>query len=218
MLLPLLPLRDKVLFPGDFGPLFEPRPSSQAAIDFATAVGGRVAVVTQKVTEAYEPRPHEVHAVGTLGIIVERTDDDDVTRIVLESKERVRIHGFAAHRSGLFRRSGFYLVDTTLVSDAPRQTDDDLQPLIRAVFSGYDELRRRRGLPPEAMRLLEGAQLDQGESLTRMALHYLALGDSRHFIPLPRRQALLETPSLRSRLELLAAVLAEEARKPPFLS
>lgn len=204
--LPLVLLRDKVLFPGDFGPLFISRPDSLRALE---AGGARVAVATQRVTESDEPRAEDIYQVGTLGLVSEKTRvDEDVTRIVLESKERIKIDSFSAQKSGLFRANGYFLVEATPFPDHI-ESPSDIDSVVKAIFDKYDELRRRRGLPPEALQLLHGAALDSG-TLVPMALHYLAAGDNRHFIPLGRRQALLEAPSQPARLRLFHTILDEE--------
>ncbi len=93
--LPLLPLRDIVVFPGAVVPLFVGRDKSIRAIDAAMAEGREIMLAAQRDFQLADPAPGDIHEVGTLARIVQSTRlPDGMRKIMVEGVERWRLVEF----------------------------------------------------------------------------------------------------------------------------
>jgi ATP-dependent Lon protease len=93
--LPLLPLRDIVVFPGAVVPLFVGRDKSIRAIDAAMASGREILLAAQRDFQLADPAPGDIHEVGTLARIVQSTRlPDGMRKIMVEGIERWRLSEF----------------------------------------------------------------------------------------------------------------------------
>src|ERR1700722_3997535 len=96
-ILPVLPLRDIIVFPHMVVPLFVGREKSIAALEEAMKQGNEILLVTQKKAKTEQPAPEDVFLTGTLGSIIHpglvRVDEKSV-KVLLEGKKRARIKRF----------------------------------------------------------------------------------------------------------------------------
>lgn len=100
--LPLLPLRDLVFLPSTVLPLLVGRPRSTAALDAAAICGDILVVTAQRDADQEDPGPHDLHDVGTLVRIVQRTTLPDGTdRVLFRGLRRVRLEGVEEGPHGL---------------------------------------------------------------------------------------------------------------------
>src|SRR5262250_275254 len=146
--LPLLPLRDIVLFPHMVVPLFVGREKSIAALNAARARKGpeekpQIVLSAQKRAKTNDPSPDEVFHVATLGNILQLLPLPDGTmKVLVEGVRRVKIVGFQPSES-------HFVVDAADVEE-PWERNIELEALLRAVgstFRAWAELSRR--VPPE---------------------------------------------------------------------
>ena len=92
--LPLLPLRNTVLFPHLFVPLSVGRPASVAAVESALASEDKTFLVAaQKSTDNDQPEYADLHAVGTRAIVKKMVRHDGVIELIVQGIERVRLVG-----------------------------------------------------------------------------------------------------------------------------
>jgi ATP-dependent Lon protease len=194
--LPVLPLRDVVVFPFVAMPLIVGRQGSLGAIEAAAAEGGLLFLVAQRNADTEEPAAGDLHRVGTVARIVQATRQSNGTaRILVEGVSRARVTRYIP-ASGHLRAA--------LAEDPETSADDsaDLNVLARrvvALFEEYIALHRR--IPNEVVALIQSA-----ESVARQAY-----GIAAHLaVRVEVRQNLLEASNLTDLLEALSQVLASE--------
>lgn len=193
--LPLLPLRDVVVFPYMVTPLLVGRPRSVAALEAAMEREKHIVVTAQKASEEEEPAPEDLYGVGTVIKILQiiRTPDDTL-KILVEGIARVRIDQFLAGDDHL----------EVQISLLPEQTEGgkEIEALSRSIKDRFKEyVRLNKRLPDEI--LLSVLNLDEIDRMTDSISAYL-LGK------VPLKQQLLEEASLSQRMRRINQVLADE--------
>ncbi len=195
--LPVLPLRDVVLFPHVVMPLLVGRPASLGAVDAAQAdEGSYLLVVAQKNAETPEPAPNELFRVGIVVRLAQVTRlAGGTVRVLLEAVGRVRITRYATSQ-GYLRASTAPLPFTTT------GMEPDAKARARQVLSLFEEyVALHRRLPQEVVAIAQAANTEE-----RMACIVGAHLAIRHEV----RQRLLESPTLTELLENLVQVLQAE--------
>jgi ATP-dependent Lon protease len=196
---PILPVRETVLFPQAILPLAVARPASVRLVDDAVRGNRLIGVVAQREATQENPAWQDLHAVGTVAVIHRMLKQPDGTiRLVVQGLERVRTVEYT--------QSSPYLVSRIeRLGDVPLAVDDvEAQALARqalALFQRIVELSPM--LSDDLMALVAGAG-DAG----RMADLIAATLPS---ISLELRQTLLETPDVKARFKTLVGALAKEA-------
>ncbi len=194
--LPVLPLRDVVLFPHVAMPLQVGRQASLGAIDAASGEGGMLFLVTQRNADTEEPSAGDLHRVGVVARIAQATRQANGTvRILVEGVSRARVTRYAAAADHL---------RATLADDVEEVITDleALQVLTRrvlALFEEYVSLHRR--IPNEVIALVQSANSPERQGYG-MAAHLA--------VRVETRQTLLEAPTTVALFEALSDVLASE--------
>src|SRR5689334_18724309 len=94
--LPLLPLRDIIVFPYMVVPLFVGREKSIAALDQAMARDKEILLAAQKKAKTNDPAPDDIFPVGTVGTIIQLLRlPDSTVKVLVEGKRRARIRRFS---------------------------------------------------------------------------------------------------------------------------
>ena len=192
---PLLPLKNVVIFPRNVVTLLVGRHRSIQAVEDALARDRRLVVTAHRVAEVDEPRPEDLHHVGTLAAIVsvERQQTGGI-QVVLEGHNRVRLGQFDQSR-------GFF----TVAADGLREPEPT--PVeARALIAHVQELTAKYGeakgaLPTEVQDMVQRAT-EPGHLADLLATQLLS--------DVGRRQALLELADPLRRLEHLAVHLSAE--------
>ena len=194
--LPVLPLRDVVVFPYVAMPLLVGRQGSLGAIEAAAAEGGLLFLVAQRSADTEEPSAGDLHRVGVIARIVQATRQANGTaRILVEGLSRARVTRYVPG-SGHLRAA--------LAEEIEEIPDDpaDLNVVARrvlALFEEYVTLHRR--IPNEVIALVQGA-----DSVSRQAY-----GIAAHLaVRVETRQTLLEAPTIPLVLDAITQVLASE--------
>lgn len=117
--IPLLPLKDVVVFPGVHAGLAFGRPITRSAIDKALEANNLVIFVTQKDPDLDEVSPEDLHQVGTLGIIRQVLRSDNDVKIVAEGLARVHIDQFS-------QTEDFLSVNAHKIKAVEQETDEIL--------------------------------------------------------------------------------------------
>jgi len=193
--LPLLPLRDVVVFPGMIAPLLVGRPPSVAAIESALEAGPIFAVLTQQDAQVAEPGPDDLHGVGTVvrAAQVLRVPDGTL-KILVEGIGRFRVKGFVPE-------GDHFAVDLEMAEE-PAPATTEVKALARGVttlFQEYVELNRR--LPDEVFQA--AARLEDPRQLAQVVSGHVLVG-------LAERQKLLEATGVIEQLALLSQTLGDE--------
>ena len=196
LLLPLLPLRDIVVFPHMVVPLFVGRERSIAALEEAMRHDRRILLSAQKQARINEPGPEDIHEVGTIGQVVQMLRlPDGTVKVLAEGKERARIQEFVS-------RSPFYLCSAERL-EVPSAEGLEVEALMRSVRSSFENYARlNRRVPPEALAAAQSAEAPS-QLADHVVVHLTA-------VKLADRQELLETLDPVARLERLLALLDQE--------
>ena len=194
--LPVLPLRDVVIFPYTVTPLLVGRAGSLAAIEEAMAGDGFIALVTQRASEATEPSSADLFRVGAAARVLQAHRlPNGTTRVLVEALGRIRVARFASTAGGLLRAT----VASEVLGRAPREDEEAAARRALERFEEYVGLQRR--LPGEVLAMIQGA-----ESLERRAF-----GMAAHVAARPEmRQRLLESKSLIALCDSIADTLSGE--------
>jgi ATP-dependent Lon protease len=195
--LPLLPLRDIIVFPHMVVPLFVGREKSIAALDQAMSSGREIVLSAQKKAKTNEPTPEDIFTVGTLGAIIQLLRlPDGTVKVLVEGKRRARIKKFV-------QTDGYFLVEAEdLVEEGAGEKAVESEALMRslhATFETYVKLNKR--IPPEM--LISVQTIDDPARLADTIVAHLAL-------KLPDKQAILEMDAATKRLERLYELMQAE--------
>src|SRR5438132_5166537 len=152
--LPVLPLRDVVLFPYIVMPLLVGRQASLAAVEAAAGDAGYLFLVAQRGAEIDEPSASDLHRVGVVGRIVQIARQNTGTaRVLVEGMARARVTRYV--RSGTHLRASLG-EDTSQIADAPDPSS--VQALARRVMLLFDEyVGLHRRIPSEVVALVQSA-------------------------------------------------------------
>jgi ATP-dependent Lon protease len=193
---PLLPVRNTVIFPGVTLPLSVGRPASLAAVQNAARSGGFVAVVTQRAPDTEQPRLEELYPVGTLTRIVHLADTGSGLSVVVVGLARIRLRLLA-------EGEGFTEVETEVLADLLDRTPEAEAARRTVQRLGKELVALRDDIPDEA-----GQILDRFDDPARLA-DVIAFNST---MPLPEKIELLSQQDVLARLRVLMRYLMREIR------
>jgi ATP-dependent Lon protease len=184
--IPLLPLRDIVVFPHMVVPLFVGRPKSIQALEDAMAGDRQLVVAAQRVAGEEDPTSEDIFEIGTLGKIIQLLRlPDGTVKVLVEGETRVRIRNFASI-------DPYFSVEVTELADEGGDTPE-AEALVRSIhstFESYSKLNKK--VAPELVNSV--AAISEPGKLADTVVAHLNL-------KLPDRQKLLEATSAVERLE-----------------
>ncbi|GMU42020.1 MAG: endopeptidase La [Xanthomonadales bacterium] len=194
--LPILPLRDVVVYPHMVIPLFVGRERSMRALEFAMDVDKQILLVSQRAPETDDPKPAEMYEVGTQASVLQLLKLPDGTiKLLVEGQRRVAVTR-VSESEGVFRAVPVE-IESTLDRD-PRE----VEVLSRTLLAQFEQLvKLNRKIPPELLSTL-GAIDDPSRFADTIAAHLT--------IKLADKQELLETAGVGVRLEKLIAAVDGE--------
>ena len=194
-LLPVLPLRDIVVFPHMIVPLFVGREKSVKALEEVMASGKRVLLVAQKDAGNDDPAADDLYSVGTIGNILQLLKLPDGTiKVLVEGGERIRVDELLVAEDYL--RARFSVMKS--LGEDEQELDVVSRSLIQK-FESYVKLNKK--LPPEVM--VSVSAVDEADKLADTIAAHLNL-------KLEDKQELLELPDVIGRLECLYAHMDDE--------
>ncbi len=193
--LPLLPLRDLIIFPHMMMPLFVGREKSINALEEAMTKQSDIVLVAQKDAKTNTPGVDDIYKIGTVGSIIQLLRlPDGTVKVLIEGKTRVEVKKFLDEES-------FYKVQVDYLDE--EKTDDlEAQALIRSVkttFEKYVKLNKR--IPPEI--LMRVSSIDSSGELADIIVAQLNL-------KIEDKQRLLEVINPVTRLEELLSLMTGE--------
>lgn len=192
--LPVIPVRDTVLFPGVMAPLFIGRPKSLKAIEAAGRKGRRVLVLAQKSLQEEAPGEEDLYRLGTVASIVQTLRlPDGTTKVLLEGLRRARVEGFHFLEDMIEAR--------ILPIDEP-EGETAGPPLRRALLDQFEKMVSFSSKIPDEI----PATLVEIEGLSMLT----DLISSHVELKVEEKQALLETVDVASRTEMLLKILVRE--------
>ena len=194
---PVLPLRDVVVYPSMVIPLFVGREKSIKALDAAMSDSKKILLVAQKNAEVDDPGTDDVYSIGTISTILQLLKLPDGTiKVLVEGIERAQVAEY--HEQGEFFRAKISLM-TPIV-----QPDDDreLEVLARSLNSMFEQyVKLNKKIPPEVLTSLAG--IDDPARLTDTIAAHMSL-------KLDEKQFVLEIGEVRKRLEHLIKLIEGE--------
>ncbi len=193
--LPLLPLRDIVVFPHMMVPLYVGRTKSINAVEEAMRGNRELVLAAQKRAKTNEPQAEDIYRFGTVGQIMQHIKRPDGTvKILVEGRRRALITHFLAQED-------FFLVASEAVVEAVETSSEQeaLQRTVQEVFDNYARLSKR--LQPDIL-----ASIRSIEDPGRLADTIIAHLPIKH----PDKQSMLEMAQPRLRLEKLYELMQAE--------
>ncbi len=193
--LPLLPLRDVVVFPHMVIPLFVGRPKSIKALELAMEAGRQIMLVAQKAAGKDEPKADDMFDVGCVASILQMLKLPDGTmKVLVEGVQRARTT--AIHDLG-----DYFTADVVPVTPETTYTAE-VEALRRAVTQQFDQyVKLNKKIPPEILTSISGID-DAGRLADTIAAHLP--------LKLENKQAVLDLMSASQRLEKLLEQLEHE--------
>nr|WP_295374586.1 endopeptidase La [Pseudoxanthomonas sp.] len=194
--LPVLPLRDVVVFPHMVIPLFVGRDKSMRALEQAMEADKRILLLAQKSAETDDPVAADLYDIGTLAQVLQLLKLPDGTiKVLVEGVSRVKVSN-VVERDGSLYGAGEEIEATE--GREPREIEAVARSLM-GLFEQY--VKTNRKLPPELLQTLAGID-EPGRLADTIAAH---LG-----VRLSDKQRLLETIGIGERLELLVGFVDGE--------
>lgn len=193
--LPVLPLRDIVVFPHMIVPLFVGRAKSVAALERAVMDSKQVLLLTQKSATDEEPSSDNLYTVGTVGTILQMLKlPDGTVKVLVEGGRRAQVD--------LFRQTDPYFEADALLLSEPSASTEDPDSLIRALNSQFEQyVKLNKKIPPEV--IVSVGQIDDPARLADTIAAHLTL-------KIEEKQALLETLPLADRIEKIYGYMEGE--------
>jgi ATP-dependent Lon protease len=193
--LPLLPLRDVVVFPHMVIPLFVGRPKSIKALEAAMESGKSVLLVAQKTAAKDEPAVEDLYTVGCIAKILQMLKlPDGTVKVLVEGTQRADVDNVEDSLE-------YFMCEATPQAIASSEVPE-IEALRRAVVSQFDQyVKLNKKIPQEILATLQG--IDDAGRLADTICSHLP-------IKLDQKQRLLELPTVVERLEAILAHLESE--------
>ena len=193
--LPLLPLRDVVVFPHMVIPLFVGRPKSIKALEAAMEQGKSIMLAAQKAAAKDEPSADDIYEIGCIANILQMLKlPDGTVKVLVEGSQRARIH----HISEL---DTHFVADLTPV-ESESGDESEIEAMRRAIVQQFDQyVKLNKKIPPEILTSLAGID-DAGRLADTIAAHLP--------LKLEQKQVILEIFNVAKRHEHLLGQLEGE--------
>jgi len=193
--LPLLPLRDVVVFPHMVIPLFVGRPRSIRALEAAMEAGKSIMLAAQKSAGKDDPTPEDVYEIGCVATILQMLKlPDGTVKVLVEGAQRARVTNIQDADTHFTSELVPIAPDTT--------TGAEIEALRRAIVSQFEQyVKLNKKIPPEILTSLAGID-DAGRLADTIAAHLP--------LKLEQKQKMLEIISTSERLEALLSQLETE--------
>ncbi len=194
--LPLLPLRDVVVYPHMVIPLFVGREKSIVALEKAMADDKQVLLVAQKDASVDSPEQQDLYSVGTVAAILQLLKlPDGTVKVLVEGRQRANITAIA-------EADDFYQAEFTAVETAA-PSEREAEILTRSLLNRFDQyVNLSKKVPAEVMTSLSGIE-EPGRLADTVAAHMA--------LDLSQKQEILEIAEVRQRLEHLVGLMEAEA-------
>ena len=192
---PLLPLRDVVVFPHMVIPLFVGRPKSIKALEAAMESGKSIMLVAQRSAAKDEPGPEDLYAIGAIATILQMLKlPDGTVKVLVEGGQRARI----AEVTDV--KTHFMTTVTPIV--IPVDTDREVEAMRRTMVQQFDQyVKLNKKIPPEILTSIAG--IDDASRLADQIAAHLPL-------KLEQKQEVLEMFDVKQRLDHLLKVVDGE--------
>lgn len=193
--MPLLPLRDVVVFPHMVLPLFVGRPRSIKALELAMEEGNKIMLVAQKSASKDDPNPEDLYEIGCAANILQLLKlPDGTVKVLVEGLQRARIATVSDEET--------HFMASVVGLDSETTVETEAEALRRTVVGQFEQyVKLNKKIPQEILSSL--TSIDEAGRLADTIAAHLPL-------KLEQKQALLEVTDTVGRLEQLLAQLESE--------
>jgi len=193
--IPVLPLRDVVVYPHMVIPLFVGRDKSIIALDKAMLAGKRILLVAQKKADLDDPQPSDLYEVGTLATILQLLKlPDGTVKVLVEGAERALIDRLNV--------TDYFSAEISVLSEDDRHDEREIDVLVRSIIAQFEQyVKLNKKVPPEILTSLSG--IDEPGRLADTVAAHMAL-------KLSEKQRILEIQDIKSRLEHILGIIDGE--------
>ncbi|MDP2570957.1 endopeptidase La [Vibrio penaeicida] len=192
--IPVLPLRDVVVYPHMVIPLFVGREKSIRCLESAMDTSKQVLLVAQKQADTDEPSIDDLFSIGTVATILQLLKlPDGTVKVLVEGQQRAQIHQF--------KENDFFLADAEYLP-TPELDEREQEVVVRSAinqFEGFIKLNKK--IPPEVLTSLNG--IDEAARLADTIAAHMPL-------KLNDKQQVLEIVDVNERLEFLMGQMESE--------
>ena len=195
-IVPVLPLRDVVVYPHMVIPLFVGREKSIAALESAVQANKQILLVAQKSADVDEPGRDDLHAIGTLSQILQLLKlPDGTVKVLVEGGERV-------HVEQLFQLEEYFTAQIMPIAEEVIGDERELEVHMRTLLGQFEQyVKLNKKIPPEILTSLSG--IDDASRLADTIAAHMAL-------KLEEKQHILEMTGIAERMEHLMALIEAE--------
>ena len=193
--LPVLPLRDVVVYPHMVIPLFVGREKSIKALETAMEQDKKILLVAQQSASLDDPQPDDIYSIGTLSNILQLLKLPDGTiKVLVEGIERAELSKYVDDKA-------FFTAEVSVLEcDALEERESDV--LVRSLLNQFDQyVKLNNKIPPEILSSLSG--IDDGGRLVDTIAAHMSL-------KIEEKQSILEQVNVRDRLERMMGLLESE--------
>ena len=193
---PVLPLRDVVVYPHMVIPLFVGREKSIRALESAMDDDKRILLVAQKSAEVDDPQVSDIHEIGTLSTILQLLKlPDGTVKVLVEGAQRASVAGFQTTEE-------FFSAAIEIKGGGEHVGERETEVLMRSLLTLFDQyVKLNKKVPPEILTSLSG--IDEPGRLADTIAAHMAL-------KLDEKQRILEIEDVRQRLEHLMGIIEAE--------
>jgi ATP-dependent Lon protease len=192
---PVLPLRDVVVYPHMVIPLFVGREKSIVALDLAMNAGKKILLVAQQKADMDDPAPEDLYDVGTLATILQLLKlPDGTVKVLVEGGERAQVDKLMV--------DDHFSADITILTEEDRHDEREIDVLVRAIIAQFEQyVKLNKKVPPEILTSLSG--IDEAGRLADTVAAHMAL-------KLAEKQRVLEIRDVKVRLEQILGIIEGE--------
>ncbi len=192
---PVMALRDVVVYPHMVIPLFAGREKSKLALDLAMQGNKQIMLIAQRQAELDEPSARDLYDTGTLATILQLLKMPDGTvKVLVEGGQRAAVNKLHI--------GDFFSADVSVIAEGEQYDPREIDVLVRSVvtqFESYVKLNKK--VPPEVLTSLSGIE-DPGRLADTVAAHMA--------LKLAEKQGILEIEDVKERLEKVHALIDSE--------
>ena len=195
-LIPVLPLRDVVVYPHMVIPLFVGRDKSTRALEAAMADNKKILLLAQRNAEVDEPEQKDLYKIGTLSTILQMLKlPDDTIKVLVEGGDRVIV-------DSILETNEYFSASTQVLEKTALVDDREAEVLLRSVLNLFDQyVKLNKKVPPEILTSLSG--IDDPSRLADTIAAHMSL-------KLDEKQEILEILDPRERIEHIMSKIEGE--------
>ena len=194
-MLPVLPLRDVVVYPHMVIPLFVGRERSILALEQAMKVDKQILLLAQKQADVDDPAAKDLYDVGTIATILQLLKlPDGTVKVLVEGVERAKVEQLVT--------GDYFAAKAGVLGEGEAYDEREMDVLVRSVVSQFEQyVKLNRKVPPEILTSLAGIE-QPGRLADTVAAHMS--------LKLDAKQKILEIQDVRRRLEHILALIEGE--------